>query len=134
MQDVFKGVRLRNDSSQSQLTEAFKYATSAVKTQESTENYRKYLKLLSTDHYTKYMMMRATFLSVKQELQQLKARDSDRTTLFDDFVRTLDKGLFKEISWDNDYYPSIDIEQLAEKVESMQKRFKYLLTMFFLEM
>lgn len=134
LNENLKGVRLRNDRAQHQLTEAVRYPASQVKSPETTQNYRKFLSLLSSDYYSKYMTVRETFYSLKSDLQTLKARDSDRTTLFDDFVRNLDKGILKEINCESDYYPNIDVEQLAEKVDRLQTRFKHMLTNFFLEM
>lgn len=107
---------------------------SSNKSRESNKHYWDMFYMLATDHYTRYLVILGTFESLLPEIVELKAKDNNLTMLFEDFSKIVRREELGHIDPRVDTYFNVDTESMAAKINAVDKKFKYLLTSFFLEL
>ena len=90
--------------------------------------------VLTSDHYTRYLVIVSIFEQLVPDLIVLKAKDNNLTTTFEDFMKLYKKDDLRIIEPKVDIYYNMDPETLGSKISVVEKKFRSLLTSFFLEL
>lgn len=134
MLEIFKGVRLKNEFSHQVVLELAKGAGSAIsKTPEYPIHLKKFTALLSTDFYSLYLVIKSTLDALDPEIVARKVSDSKLNDLYEDFKKFLFKSNLILIQPDVEVYPNLDLEEIAPRVENLEKKLKTILVAMYLE-
>lgn len=103
--------------------------------QQTVQSARKYIKILLSDPFTHFLAISNTFALLEPEFEKIIHRtgDSNQINLLRETKKLMYRDEFGVIEAKNDIYPSIDVEILYAKVENLDKKFRSLLAVFFLE-
>lgn len=94
---------------------------------------KKYTYLSTTDFFTACLVIKATIEALRTEIVSKKASDHKLDDLYDDFKKFIVKSDLESIRANVDVYPNFDVEDIAPRVESLEKKFKTILVAMYLE-
>jgi hypothetical protein len=132
--EVLKGVRLKSDYSNQLIQELAKGANSPLsKTQDYPAQLKKYTALLMTDYFTMFLVIKSTVEALDPEIVARKVSDHKLNDLYEDFKKFVLKSQLITITQEVDVYPNLDIEEIAPRVENLEKKLKTILVAMYLE-
>lgn len=132
--EALKGVRLKNDYSNQLVQELAKGANSVLtKTPDYPLQLKKFTNLLLTDYFTMYLVIKSTVESLDPEIVARKISDHKLNDLYEDFKKFVLKSQLVTVNHEMDIYPNLDIEEIAPRVENLEKKLKTILVAMYLE-